>query len=50
MDFQKTPFPGTIFGGRFPINVSRPLMWAFEWHDTEALSLSAGRSAVLRWL
>jgi hypothetical protein len=26
--------PGTIFGGRFPINVwPRPLMWAFEWHD-----------------
>lgn len=37
MDFQKTPFPGTIFGGRFPINVwPRPLMWAFEWHDTDA--------------
>jgi len=37
MHFQKTPFPGTIFGGRFPINVwPRPLMWAFEWHDTDA--------------
>jgi len=36
MHFQKKPFPGTIFGGRFPINVwPRPLMWAFEWHDTE---------------
>lgn len=34
MHYQKTPFPGTIFGGRFPINVwPRPLMWAFEWHD-----------------
>jgi len=34
MHFQKVPFPGTIFGGRFPINVwPRPLMWAFEWHD-----------------
>ena len=35
MHFTKTPLPGTIFGGRFPINVwPRPLMWAFEWHDT----------------
>ena len=32
--YRKTPLPGTIFGGRFPINVwPRPLMWAFEWHD-----------------
>lgn len=37
MHFSKTKLPGTIFGGRFPINVwPRPLMWAFEWHDTEA--------------
>jgi len=35
MHYAKTPLPGTIFGGRFPINVwPRPLMWAFEWHDT----------------
>ncbi|NBQ51788.1 MAG: hypothetical protein EBY40_13870, partial [Marivivens sp.] len=35
MHYQKDPWPGTIFGGRFPINVwPRPLMWAFEWHDT----------------
>ncbi len=35
MHHQKHPLPGTIFGGRFPINVwPRPLMWAFEWHDT----------------
>ena len=35
MHYQKTPLPGTIFGGRFPINVwPRPLMWAFEWWDT----------------
>lgn len=28
------PWPGTLFCGRFPINVwPRPLMWAFEWHD-----------------
>lgn len=32
--YRKRPLPGTIFGGRFPINVwPRPLMWAFEWHD-----------------
>ncbi len=36
MHYQKDPWPGTIFGGRFPINVwPRPLMWAFEWQDTE---------------
>lgn len=35
MHYAKEPLPGTIFGGRFPINVwPRPLMWAFEWHDT----------------
>ena len=34
MHFRKEPWPGTIFGGRFPINIwPRPLMWAFEWHD-----------------
>lgn len=32
--YRADPMPGTIFGGRFPINVwPRPLMWAFEWHD-----------------
>ena len=36
MHYRKVPLPGTIFGGRFPINVwPRPLMWAFEWHDIE---------------
>ena len=36
MHYTKDPMPGTIFGGRFPINVwPRPLMWAFEWHDTD---------------
>ncbi len=36
MHYQRDPLPGTIFGGRYPINVwPRPLMWAFEWHDTE---------------
>lgn len=34
MHYRKTPLPGTIFGGRFPIHIwPRPLMWAFEWHD-----------------
>ena len=36
MHYRAEPFPGTIFGGRFPINIwPRPLMWAFEWHDIE---------------
>jgi hypothetical protein len=35
MHYTADPLPGTIFGGRFPVNVwPRPLMWAFEWHDT----------------
>ena len=44
MHYAKVPLPGTIFGGRFPINVwPRPLMWAFEWHDiTRPLTLSRG--------
>jgi hypothetical protein len=44
MHFTKQPLPGTIFGGRFPINVwPRPLMWAFEWHDTETpIKISRG--------
>ena len=36
MHYAKVPLPGTIFGGRFPINVwPRPLMWAFEWVDPD---------------
>lgn len=36
MHYRKSPLPGTIFGGRFPINVwPRPLMWAFEWHEPD---------------
>ncbi|PIB25823.1 hypothetical protein BFP76_12525 [Amylibacter kogurei] len=36
MHYRKSPLPGTIFGGRFPIHVwPRPLMWAFEWHDVQ---------------
>jgi len=44
MHYRKEPWPGTIFGGRFPIDVwPRPLMWAFEWHDTaKTLQLSRG--------
>jgi len=35
MHYRAEPMPGTMFGGRFPINIwPRPLMWAFEWHDT----------------
>lgn len=33
--YRADPLPGTIFGGRFPIDLwLRPIMWAFEWHDT----------------
>lgn len=44
MHYNKTPLPGTIFGGRFPINVwPRPLMWAFEWHEPEkAIKIKRG--------
>jgi hypothetical protein len=36
MHYRKQPLPGTIFGGRFPVNIwPRPLMWAFEWHEPE---------------
>ena len=35
LHYRPTPLPGTIFGGRFPIHAwARPLVWAFEWHDT----------------
>jgi hypothetical protein len=34
--YRREPLPGTIFGGRFPVNVwPRPLMWAFEWHEPD---------------
>lgn len=44
MHYRSEPWPGTLFGGRFPIDVwPRPLMWAFEWHDTQKpLQLSRG--------
>ncbi|TNC74229.1 hypothetical protein [Rubellimicrobium roseum] len=36
MHYTPDPLPGTIFGGRFPIDVwPRPLMWAFEWHEPQ---------------
>ena len=32
--YRDPPLPGTLVGGRFPIDVwPRPMMWAFEWHD-----------------
>lgn len=40
--YRTDPLPGTIFGGRFPLHIwPRPLMWAFEWHQT-------GKDLVLR--
>ena len=34
MHYRVDPLPGTMFGGRFPVDVwPRPLMWAFEWHE-----------------
>ena len=36
LHYRPDPLPGTIFGGRFPLNAwPRPLMWAFEWHVTK---------------
>ena len=44
MHYRPEPWPGILFGGRFPIDVwPRPLMWAFEWYDTrKELRLSRG--------
>ncbi|MEM9736910.1 MAG: hypothetical protein AAF908_09945 [Pseudomonadota bacterium] len=44
LHYRAEPWPGTLFGGRFPINLwPRPLMWAFEWHDpSKDLILSRG--------
>ncbi len=36
MHYRADPLPGTIFGGRCPIDVwPRPFMWAIEWHEPE---------------
>jgi len=42
--FTRTPPPGLMIPGRFPINIwPRTLTWAFEWHDTgEPLVLRRG--------
>lgn len=44
MHYRKEALPGTIFGGRFPIDIwPRPLMWAFEWHEPDKeLQLARG--------
>ncbi len=44
LDYLARPWPGTLFGGRFPVHIwPRPLMWAFEWHDpTQDLVLKRG--------
>jgi hypothetical protein len=35
LDYLPDPLPGVLISGRFPVHVwPRPLMWAFEWHDT----------------
>lgn len=34
LHYPRTPLPGLIIGGRYPIDIwPRRLMWAFEWHD-----------------
>ncbi len=34
--YREDALPGTMFAGRFPIHVwPRPIMWSFEWHDTQ---------------
>ena len=36
LHYNKNPWPGTIFPGRFPAHIwPRPIMWAFEWHETD---------------
>jgi len=33
--YPTTRLPGLMIGGRLPIHIwPRPIMWAFEWHDT----------------
>ena len=34
-EYIPRPWPGVMVTGRFPVDIwPRPLMWAFEWHDT----------------
>jgi len=42
--YRREQWPGLIIGGRLPIHIwPRPMMWAFEWWDTErSLSLTRG--------
>jgi len=36
LHYSQQPIPGTIFGGRFPIDIwVRTVSWAMEWHDIE---------------
>lgn len=44
MHYTSDPLPGTIFGGRYPINVwPRTLMWAFEWREpSKPIRISRG--------
>ncbi|MEL6584905.1 MAG: hypothetical protein AAFQ36_13835 [Pseudomonadota bacterium] len=44
LSYKSNHLPGMMLGGRFPIDAwPRPLMWAFEWHDTNApISLKRG--------
>lgn len=43
-DYKASRWPGTVFGGRFQLDVwPRKLMWAFEWHDiNQPLTLKRG--------
>ncbi len=37
LDYVTPKWPGLLIAGRFPIHIwPRPLMWAFEWYDTNA--------------
>lgn len=44
MHYRKDALPGTMLGGRFPIDIwPRPLMWVFEWHESdEEIQLARG--------
>lgn len=44
LNYKVNQQPGVLIGGRFPIDAwPRPLMWAFEWHDTNApISIKRG--------